>query len=483
MNPLLLIIIILGYFGILIIISLFTSKNVNNEGFFIGNRRSPWYVVAIGMLGTSISGVTFISVPGWVQTTQMTYMQMVFGFVLGYAVIAYVLLPVYYRLKLPSIYTYLDERFGNSTYKTGALFFLFSRLLGSALRLFVVAYVLHFMIFDKINIHFSVTVIITLLFIWFYTFKGGIKTIIWTDLLQTFFMFTALIITIILIAKDLNFGFVDTVSAIYNSDMSKMFEFSDWYSKQHFVKQFISGALTTIVMTGLDQDMMQKNLSCRNLKDARKNMISYGFAFLPANLLFLSLGVLLMIFAQNHGIDPSLIEKDSLYPYIAENVLGQGVLLLFIIGLMSSAYSSADSALTALTTSFTVDILGIKNKTENQIKKTRKITHILMSLALGAIIMIIYEINQKSIIDAIYTVASYTYGPLLGLYSFGLFTKIKVKEKLVPTVAIASPLLCLGINYLLKNYLGYTMGYELLLMNGGITFIGLMLMKSPAKNS
>ncbi|MDR2011129.1 MAG: sodium:solute symporter [Bacteroidales bacterium] len=480
MNPVVILFIILAYFGILVVISLFTSRNVNNDGFFVGNRRSYWFIVAFGMLGSSISGVTFISVPGWVQTTQMTYMQMVMGFVLGYVFIAYVLLPIYYKLKLPSIYTYLDERFGNSSYKTGASFFLLSRLIGSAFRLYIVANVLQVTIFQQLSIPFWVTVLITLLFIWLYTFKGGIKTIIWTDMLQTLFMFTALIATIIIVSKELDFGFGDAVSAIYHSPMSKVFEFSDWHSTQHFVKQFISGAFITIVMTGLDQDMMQKNLSCRSLKDAKKNVLSYGVAFLPANLLFLSLGVLLMIYAQTMGVDPELIKGDNLYPYLATNYLGSAVLILFLIGLMASAYSSADSALTALTTSFTVDILGIKGKSEKQIQKTRKITHIGMSLVLGFIIILFNVINEKSVIDAIYTIAGYTYGPLLGLYALGLFTKIQVKEKYVPFVAVLSPILCFVINFVLKNYAGYTMGYELLLLNGLLTFLGLLIFrKSP----
>jgi Na+/proline symporter len=450
---------------------------VNNEGFFIGNRRSIWFIVAFGMLGSSISGVTFISVPGWVQTTQMTYMQMVMGFVLGYVTIAYVLLPIYYKLKLPSIYTYLDQRFGKFSYKTGASFFLLSRLIGSAFRLYIVANVLQITIFDQLSIPFWVTVAITLVLIWLYTFRGGIKTIIWTDTLQTLFMFIALIATIIIIARELNFGFTDTISAIYNNPMSKIFEFSDWSSTQHFVKQFISGAFITIVMTGLDQDMMQKNLSCRSLKDAKKNMLSYGIAFLPANLLFLSLGVLLMIYAQHLGIDPELIKGDNHYPYIAINYLSAGVLILFLIGLMASAYSSADSALTALTTSFTVDILGTKGKSEAQIKKTRKLSHILMSILLGLIILLFDIINEKSVIDAIYTIAGYTYGPLLGLYAFGLFTKIKVKERFVPIVAISSPVICAIVNHLLSNIAAYKMGYELLLLNGLLTFIGLFLIK------
>ena len=477
MNPLFILTIVLSYFTLLIIISFFTSKNVNNEGFFLGNRKSHWYVIAFGMLGSSISGVTFISVPGWVQSTGMTYMQMVAGYFLGYIVVAFVLLPLYYKLKLTSIYTYLEVRFGKKSYKTGASFFLLSRTIGAAFRLYIVANVLQITIFNQLEIPFWATVIITIILIWLYTFKGGIKTIIWTDTLQTLFLFSALIATIIIITKDLNFGFNDTIKAISDNPMSKLFEFKDWNSTQHFVKQFISGALITIVMTGLDQDMMQKNLSCRNLKDAKRNVISYGFAFIPANILLLSLGVLLMIYANHHGINPELIQGDDLYPYIATNLLGPIVLSLFLIGLMASAYSSADSALTALTTSFTVDILGTKHKTEKEIKKTRTKTHILFSLLLALVIVVFNIINEKSVIDAIFTIAGYTYGPLLGLYAFGLFTKYQIKDNATPFISILSPIICFIIYLILKTQTGYKMGYELLLLNGLLTFIGLLIFK------
>lgn len=477
MNPFIVLIIVLSYFGLLIIISLFTSKNVNSEGFFLGNRKSRWYVVAFGMLGSSISGVTFISVPGWVATTGMTYMQMVFGYFLGYLFIAQILLPIYYKLQLTSIYTYLEKRFDKITYKTGASFFLISRTIGSAFRLYIVANVLQVTIFNRLEIPFFVTVIISILLIWVYTFRGGIKTIIWTDTVQTFFLFSALIATIIYVASGLNLSFSESISSIISSPYSKIFEFSDWKSSQHFLKQFISGALVTIVMTGLDQDMMQKNLSCKSLKDAKKNVITYGFAFIPANLLFLSLGVLLMIFASKNNIDPNLIKGDNLYPYIASNYLGTGVLILFLIGLMASAYSSADSALTALTTSFTVDIIGINNKTETQIKKIRTRVHIIFSLLMAVIIILFNIINEKSVIDAIFTIAGYTYGPLLGIYSFGLFTKYKTNFKAVPIIAILSPILCYFIYKLLLINFKYKMGYELLLLNGTITFVGLLLFK------
>ncbi len=475
MSPLLIFIIVLSYFGVLLVVSFFTSRNVNNAGFFLGNKKSPWYIVAIGMLGSSISGVTFISVPGWVQTTQMTYLQMVLGFVAGYVVIAHVLLPLYYRLNLTSIYTYLDLRFGRFSYKTGASFFLLSRSIGSAARLYVVANVLQIVIFNQLNIPFWVTVIVTILLIWLYTFKGGIKTIIWTDTLQTIFLFTALIATIIIVARELGLDFSGIVSTINNSEMSKVFEFKDWRSSQHFLKQFLSGAFITIVMTGLDQDVMQKNLSCRNIKEAKRNMLTYGVAFLPANLLFLSLGILLMTFVNSIGIPADLerIAGDNLYPYVATTKLGPVVLILFLIGLMASAYSSADSALAALTTSFTVDIIGIKNKTEQQIKKTRTWVHLAISFLMAIMIIVFNLVNEKSIINAIYAIAGYTYGPLLGLYAFGLFTKYKVRDKIVPIIAILSPILCYLISYLLKKYADYNTGYELLLLNGFITFMGL----------
>ncbi len=484
MSPFLILSIIFFYFGMLIIISFLTSKNIDNEGFFLGNRRSPWYVVSFGMLGASLSGVTFISVPGWVQSSDMSYLQMVIGYILGYVTIAHVLLPVYYKLNLTSIYTFLDHRFGFASYKTGASFFLLSRTIGSAFRLYIVANVLQIMIFDAWNIPFYLTVIITILLIFIYTFRGGIKTIIWTDTLQTTFLLSAVIITIVIVSKDMGLSFTGLIGAITESENSRIFVFDDWHSRHHFIKQFFAGAFITIVMTGLDQDMMQKNISCRNLKDAQKNVITYGIAFLPANILFLSLGVILTIYATNLGISPDLIRGDDLYPYLATNYLGPVVMTFFILGLMASAYSSADSALTALTTSFTVDILGIKKKKEKEIKNLRKKVHVLFSVILAIIIILFKIIDNKSVIDAIFTVAGYTYGPLLGLYAFGLFTKINVRDKLVPVVAIASPIICILINFIIKiSGSAYQMGYELLLINGFITFAGLWIISNKKKKS
>lgn len=478
MSPALILGIIASYFLLLIVISILTSRNANSEGFFLGNRKSPWFVVAFGMLGASLSGVTFISVPGWVQDTQMTYMQMVLGYVVGYFTIAHLLLPIYYKLNLTSIYTYLDNRFGISSYKTGSAFFLLSRTIGASFRLFIVATVLQVVIFDAWNVPFFVTVLVTIVFIWLYTFRGGIKTIIWTDTLQTAFLLLAVIITIIMIGKELDLGLLGMANAVSDSQMSRIFVFDDWVSKQHFLKQFVSGAFITIVMTGLDQDMMQKNLSCRNLKDAQKNMKWYGIAFVPANLLFMSLGVLLMLFAQSKGIAPDseLIHADKLYPYLAAEYLGPVVMIFFILGLMASAYSSADSALTALTTSFTVDILNAGKKEEKRLKKIRTLVHIMFSVILMLVIIVFRIINDKSVVDAIFTVAGYTYGPLLGMFAFGLLTKKQIRDKLVPIIAILSPLISLGLYYLVK-YLanGYKLGYEILLINGLICFVGLYL--------
>lgn len=476
-------IIILLYFGLLFVVSFFTSKKANNESFFIGNRKSPWLAVAIGMLGASVSGVSFISVPGWVQTTQMTYMQMVFGFVIGYFFIAFILLPIYYKLKIPSIYSYLNDRFGTFSYKTATVFFIISRFSISALRLFIVAKILQIVVFEHFKIPFVVTTIFILLIIWLYTFKAGIKTIVWTDVLQTFFMVATIIMTIIIICNKLNFGFFDAVEAIYNNSMSKMFEFNDWTSKQHFVKQFISGAFITIVMTGLDQDNMQKNLSCRTLKEAKKNVLTYGFFFIPANLLFLSLGVLLMIFVQKNAIDPNLIKGDDLYPYLAQNVLGSTCLILFVIGLIAAAFSSADSAITALTTSLLFDIIGIKNNNEKKIMKKRLFSQLGISICIIIFVLIFYYFNNKNIINTIYVVSSYTYGPLLGLFFYGLFTKWNLNDKFVPIIAIASPVFCYIIEFLLKKYFNYYMGYELLLINGILTFIGLIFIRKKVINN
>ena len=477
MSPIIIIIIIFLYFSLLLAISFFTSHKAKNKDFFIGSKQSPWYVVAFGMIGASLSGVTFISVPAWVEKTHFTYMQMVFGYLLGYIVIANILMPLYYKLNLTSIYTYLEQRFGFWSYKTGAFFFLLSRTVGASFRLFLMANVLQITVFDSFNIPFEITVILTILLIWLYTFRGGIKTIIWTDSLQTLFMLIAVGITIILIIKELDWTFSETISQIYNSKYSKMFEFEDWNSSQHFVKQFFSGMFITIVMTGLDQDMMQKNLSCKNIKEAKKNMISFAVVLIFVNLIFLSLGALLFLFATEKGIElPQRL--DDLFPIIAtQGHLSSVVAVFFMIGLIASAYSSADSALTSLTTSFTVDILNIKQLTEKKLEKTRIKVHILFSVLLVFVILLFKTINDESIISAIFKIAAYTYGPLLGLYAFGLFTKIQLKDKFVPFIAFLSPIITYLINILCIKYFNYYFGFELLILNGFLTFSALFLIQ------
>ncbi len=482
MNPILIASIIAAYFLILIIISLITGRKADNETFFRGNRQSPWYIVSIGMIGASLSGVTFISVPGWVGSTGLSYMQMVMGYFLGYLVIAHILLPLYYRLNLTSIYTYLDERFGFWSYKSGATLFLLSRTIGASARLYLMANVLQITICDAYNIPFEATVLVTILLIWLYTFRGGIKTIIWTDTLQTLFMLFSVGITVVVITKSMNLSFSSMISTIAQSDYSTLFVFDDWASKQHFVKQFFSGAFITIVMTGLDQDMMQKNLTCRNLKDAQKNMHWYGFSFVPVNLLFLGLGVLLFHFAANQGI-PIPENSDDLFPVIATSGhLPQIVGIFFILGLVAAAYSSADSALASLTTSFSIDILGINSKNQAKAKHTRFIVHIGFSLLLAVVIILFKHYNDDSIISTIFNLAGYTYGPLLGLYAFGLFTKLKVKDQWVPLIAILAPVVTGIIDYHSAEWFGAAMGFEKLILNGFFAYIGLLIITRWKRN-
>lgn len=480
MQPLVILFILIGYFTLLFAISIFTSRNAGDQSFFIGDRKSPWYLVAFGMIGASLSGVTFISVPGWVGSNQFSYMQMVLGYILGYIVIAKVLLPVYYKLNLTSIYTYLDQRYGKTAYKTGAAFFLFSRIIGASFRLFLVANVLQITIFDAWNIPFALTVLLTIALIWLYTFKGGIKTIVWTDTLQTTFMLLAVGLSVYYIASAMDLSFVQMFKAVSKSEFSRIFFLDNPKEKTFFIKQFLSGAFITIVMTGLDQDMMQKNLSCRNLKDAQKNMYWYGTAFLPVNLLFMSLGALLFIYAQQFNI--AIPEQtDNLFPVIAtQGYLKPIVGILFMLGLIAAAYSSADSALTALTTSFCIDILDIPNKAIPQKKREhiRIMIHVGISVLLGLVILAFKALNNESVINALFTIAGYTYGPLLGLYAFGLFTKYSVKDKWVWVIAIISPLICILINKFSESlFFGYKFGYELLILNGMFTFLGLLLIK------
>lgn len=469
MSSILLVSVIVAYFILLFIISYLTGKNDSNETFFLGNRNSPWYIIAYGMIGTTLSGITFISVPGWVESSQFSYLQMVFGFFVGYIVVARVLLPLYYRLELTSIYTYLRDRFGYYSYKTGSSFFLLSRTIGASFRLFLIASVLQFAVFDSWNIPFYITVIITISLIWLYTYRSGMKTIIWTDTLQTTFMLATVFIISYTLIDRLNIEFSGVFDLINKSDYSKVFFFDDWSDKKYFFKQFFSGVFMAIVMTGLDQDQMQKNLSCKNIKDAQKNMLVFSSILIFVDLIFLCLGALLYIYSDTISL---LIPNnaDMLFPSIALNSgLPSYVGILFIVGIIAAAYSSADSALTSLTTSFCVDILEFEKQEPSQQVKTRKNIHLLMSIILLCVILFFNMINDQSVIKSLFTVAGYTYGPLLGMYAFGLFTKIKVNDKWVPLVAILSPLFCFVIQ------LYFSFGFELLILNGLITFVGLLI--------
>jgi len=482
MSGLSILLVIVVYFSVLLLISYVVGrKSTDNDAFFLGNRKSPWWLVAIGMVGSSISGVSFVSVPGMVRGIDFTYMQTVLGFFFGYLVIANVLLPLYYKLNLTSIYTYLEQRFGKYTYKTGASFFLLSRTIGSGVRLYLVTLILQLIVFDAWHIPFVVTASGTIFFIWLYTHRSGIKTIVWTDTLQTLCLISALVLMVVQVSKQLNFSAGDFATSMIHYNHSRIFVFDDWHSKQNFFKQFFSGIFIAIVMTGLDQDMMQKNLTCRNLHDAKKNMYWYGIAFVPLNLLFLTLGaMLLMLATKNHIALPAL--SDDILPVFATQYLGPVVTFLFIIGIIAAAFASSDSALASLTTSFSVDILGVRQLEPAKAERYRKYTHIGMSVVFVVIMLVFKLVNNKSIIDAVYTIAGYTYGPLLGMFAFGLFTKKQVKDKMVPIIAIASPFICYGLNSLSTILFHYPLGYELLMINGLITFAGMWMISIPKPN-
>ncbi|MGL5787240.1 MAG: sodium:solute symporter [Bacteroidales bacterium] len=474
---------IIFYFGLLYLVSYITGRKADNQGFFVGNRKSPWYVVAFAMIGTSISGVTFISVPGWVQASSFSYIQMVLGFIVGYIAIAFILIPLYYRMNLVSIYEYLENRFGFSSYKTGAWFFFLSKMLGASVRMFLVSSVLQLLIFDSMGIPFAVNVLFTIGLIWLYTFRGGVKTLIWTDTLQTFALLASVVLCIYYIADDMGLSFKGVINTVADSDYSRVFFFDDLNDKRNFFKQFLAGAFTTIAMTGLDQDMMQKNLSCKNIRDAQKNVLSCGVSMLPVNLLFLCLGVLLYTFAIHKGVILPA-KSDNLFPMIATGGhFPQIVGILFVLGLISAAYSSAGSALTALTTSFTVDVLGsTRKKTDAEVTSIRKRVHIVMSILMGLVIIVFEMLNNTSVIDAVYILASYTYGPILGMFLFGILTKWQVKDRFVPIVAIISPILC----YILSSnseawFNGYQFSYELLLFNAFFTFTGFFILRTKKR--
>ena len=481
MKPLLILIIFLAYTVLLFTVTWITARKANNQSFYIGNRISPWFVVAYGMIGASLSGVTFMSVPGWVKETQFSYMVVVFGYLFGYFVIALVLLPLYYRLKLTSIYTYLDQRFGFWSYKTGAGFFILSRILGASLRMFLVINVLQIFVFDAWNVPFWVNVLIFITLIILYTLKGGIRTIVWTDTLQTTFMLLAVVLSVVYISKEMGSPVFKLARTVLDSSVSKMF-ITDWHNERFFIKQFLSGMFITISMTGLDQEMMQKNLSCRNLKEAQKNMFTFSGVLVFVNFLFLVLGAFLLFYAQSKNITVAL--TDDLFPTIAFNYLIPVAGIVFLVGLISAAFPSADGALTSLTTCVSLDLLGLERRegmTEKAKTKTRYKVHIAIAIIFFICILIFRSLNDRAIIDKLFTIAGYTYGPLLGLYSFGLFTKRQVNDRITPFIAVLSPVACYFLSmYSEELFNGYKFGFELLLLNGFLTFMGLWIFSHKA---
>jgi SSS family transporter len=473
MSSLLVLSILVIYFLALISISYFTSRGASTDTFFTANRQSPWYLVAFGMIGSSLSGVTFVSVPGNVGKIGFQYFQVVLGYLAGYWVIIGILMPLYYRLNVISIYTYLEQRFNTWAYKTGAFFFLVSRTIGSSLRLFLAATVLQLFLFDNFGVPFFVTVATTIALIWVYTFKGGVKTIVWTDSFQTLFLVTAVVVTVWQISDQLGFSFSQMIDAIDARGYLTIFQTSDPNSPLFFPKQFLGGMFITITMTGMDQEIMQKNLTCKTLGDAQKNMFWFSITLVVVNLLFLTLGALLFIYSEAKGL-PIPATTDELFPRLAFQELGTVVGVLFLLGITASSYASADSALTGLTTSFCIDFLDFKNKAENQKKKLKFVVHIAFSFLFLLVIIVFKELNQRSVIDAVLNVAGYTYGPLLGLFSFGLFTRLQLKGKWVPVVCVLSPAVSYAINYYTPLWFnGYKIGIEILIVNGLLTFAGL----------
>lgn len=490
------IIVVSIYFLILIGIMYLTSKNASNESFFVGERKSPWYIVAYGMIGASLSGVTFISVPGWVASSQFSYMQMVFGYLAGYIVIAYVLLPLYYKLNLTSIYTYLRSRFGNVSHKTGAIIFLGSRIIGASVRIMLVAGVFHEVVFKNSgwNVPFELTVILSIALIWAYTNRGGIKTIIWTDTLQTTFMIVAVIVACVVIGNELHLFEKGIFNAVADSGYSKIFFTDDINAKNHFLKFFFGGMFITIGMTGLDQDMMQKNLTCKSLKDAQKNMIFFSIILVFVNLLFMGLGALLYMYSAETGITQNLDSADNLFPTIAlATETGNVLAILFIVGLIAAAYSSADSALTSLTTSISFDLLNIEKKEEKAQNKLRKIVHVCVSIILIFVVILLYRTTERSAIDAIMFFAGFTYGPLIGLFAFGIFTKRNINDLLVPILCLVSIFISIGLSIYSKGGMmvekgtsgifgDYVLGHELIIINAATT-LTLLLLFSRKNNS
>ena len=468
---------IIVYFAVLLAVSRMTARrNAGNDTFFRAERRSPWFMVAFGMVGASISGVTFVSVPGMVLTSGMTYLQLCIGFILGYVAVAFILLPVYYRLNLTSIYTYLGQRLGRSSYLSGAWFFLLSKLVGSAVKFYVVCMILQQFVLDALGVPFWANTVAMVALIWLYTRRGGVRTLVFTDVLQTSCLFASLLLIIYMVMRQLGLDLGEALQAVMADGRSRIFVFDDWTSRTYFWKQLLSGAFIVVVMTGLDQDMMQKNLTCRTLRDAQKDMCSYGLAFLPANFLFLALGVLLAQLAEGSGAGLPA-KGDELLPAFVQGA-GTTVTVLFTLGIVAASFSSADSALTSLTTSYCVDI-----RQRPADEALRKRAHLVICLLFVVFILLFRAAGSSSLIDAIYTIVSYTYGPLLGLFAFGLFTRRSVRDRFVPLVCVASPLLCYACDRLAAAHFDYHFGYELLLVNGLLTFVGLMTLSARSAKS
>ena len=460
--------VVLVYFALLLLFSRLTSGRATNEAFFRANRRSPWWMVAFGMVGASISGVTFVSVPGMVMGMDMTYIQTCLGFIVGYFVVAFVLLPLYYKLNLTTIYSYLGERLGKRSYLTGAGFFLLSKLTTTAIKFYLFCAILQRFVLDALGVPFVLTVGVMVAIVWLYTRRGGIKTLVWTDTLQTTCMLVAVCLIIYKVMGELGFGWMEAARAVAADSHSRVFVWDDWVSTQNFWKQFLSGVFIVVVMTGLDQDMMQKNLTCRSLRDAQKDMCTYGFAFVPVNLLFLSLGVLLMMLAAQRGVALPAKGDELLPMFAATGGLGDTVVVLFTLGMVAASFSSADSAMTALTTSFCVDIC--RKPTDERLRRR---VFVGMAALMAVLMLLFHWLNSSSVIDAIYTLVSYTYGPLLGLFAFGLLTHRKVNDRWVPYICVASPVVCFVLDKIIASTTGYHFGYELLMLNGWLTFCGL----------
>ena len=474
---------ILIYFAVLLVISRLTQRRATNDTFFRANRQSPWYMVAFGMVGASISGVTFVSVPGMVLTSQMTYLQVCLGFIVGYLAVAFVLLPVYYKLNLTSIYAYLGQRLGQRSYHTGAWFFLLSKMVGASVKFYVVCMILQQFVCDALGVPFALTVSVMVLLIWLYTRQGGVRTLVFTDMFQTLCLFSALLIIIFMVMRQMDFSLMDAVRSVTSDERSRIFVMDQWQSPHYFWKQFLSGAFIVIVMTGLDQDMMQKNLTCRTLREAQKDMCSYGVAFVPANMLFMALGVLLAQLFERQGMAIPA-KGDELLPFYVENTSSLFLLpssfshltsALFILGIVAASFSSADSALTSLTTSYCVDIKGRVDD-----ERLRKHAHLAICALFVVFILLFHQFNHTSLIDAIYTIVSYTYGPLLGLFAFGLFTRHQVHDRWVPLVCVASPIICYAADCWAQQQWNYHFGYELLMINGLLTFVALRLLARSA---